>query len=841
MSAQPPHSFSESDVTIEMQGPEFKPDVEHQCVDSGTPQHPSLPHSPHVSTKEKLSAVATGSLIADGKDKVIASDAPAVDQPASPAPAPADIVEKASFGELYHFATGFDKLCVVISCIMMAGTGVTMTMSMIILGNVLDGLNDPSQLLSATRTAALNFLIIGLVSGFASAIGNGLPILAAERQMKRAREAYFSAVLRQDSAWFDTVKSGEMASNLAENSITWKTGIAEKFPQIFQGLATLCAGLGLGFHYSWQLTLLVLSIGPAVAIIGGIIAFSSGSLEKQATDALGEAGACATEILNSIRIVVAYGGHRQETQRYSNLVEKVKHAYTRKGWWVAAGLGAFFLCMFSAYAYSMYVGGILIRKDRVKAYCLPPSGPADDCLTGGRVVQTFFVVITALFSFGQTVPGIVALASAQVAAAKMLKVIRRVPAIDSSSPDGVKTPIEGRIEFCNVSFAYPSRPDVPILSNFNLVIEKGKSVAFVGPSGSGKSTIVALVLRMYDVQSGCILVDGKDIKEYNVVHLRSALGLVSQDPQLFSLSVSQNIALGKQDQRASEEEIIAAARAANADGFVRALPDGYKTIVGTSVTSSQLSGGQRQRVCIARCLIRKPSVMLFDEATSALDTESEVAVQKSIDSLLSSSARPTSLIIAHRLSTIVNADVICVINHGRIVQCGAHAELMRNQQGLYHHLQTLQQLNMSSTAIESQVVSQDSDSASNDTPSESISRTTVPIGNTPAASHASVPESRVWAMQKTELNSIIAALVFSLINGGANTVIYIHFVLSAVFPDLILHSGCWAYSSQSHSLFLHGRCRHGIRAFEHSWLFHGCGCGSFSSEYFGKGTVHSCW
>jgi ATP-binding cassette subfamily B (MDR/TAP) protein 1 len=750
----------------------------------------------------------TNSLVTETVPKSQAALEPAAAQSGASSD-PADTVEKASFGELYHFATGLDKICVVISCIMMAGTGVTMQMSMLILGNLLDGLNDPSKLLEATRVAALNFLIVGLVSGTASAIGNGLPILAAERQMKRAREAYFSAVLRQDIAWFDTVKSGEMASNLAENSITWKTGIAEKFPQIFQGLATLCAGLGLGFHYSWQLTLLVLSIGPGVAILGGMIAFASGSLEQKATDALGEAGACSTEVLNSIRIVVAYGGQRQECQRYSILVDKVKQAYTRKGWWVAAGLGAFFMCMFSAYAYSMYVGGILIRNDRVKAFCLPPNGPTQECLTGGRVVQTFFVVITALFSFGQTVPGIVALASAQVAAAKMLKVIRRVPVIDSSSTEGLKTSIEGRIEFRNVCFVYPSRPDVQILSNFNLVIEKGQSVAFVGPSGSGKSTIVALVLRLYDVQSGSILIDGRDIKEYNVAHLRSALGLVSQDPQLFSLSVSQNIALGKQDQSATQEEIIAAARAANVDGFVKALPDGYETIVGTSVTSSQLSGGQRQRICIARCLIRKPSVMLFDEATSALDAESEVAVQSSINSLLSSSQRPTSLIIAHRLSTIVNSDMICVIDRGQISQRGTHSELMGDPKGLYHHLQILQQLNLATVdddSVASRRVSLESSTTAPSTSSEAVSKNTASVGVTVSKEHASVPESRVWAMQKTEMTSIIAALVFSLINGGANTVSAIHNASRESFCGLILLSDCWSHSCQSYFCFLHDRC-----------------------------------
>jgi ATP-binding cassette subfamily B (MDR/TAP) protein 1 len=773
--SSPPPIAAEAEGAVELQSqlPEFKRRAAREANDSLALQDRKPPQQVDCSS-EGQKPVSIISLVENDQTK----SASAV---ATPPPVPtgssstAEDVEKASFGELYHFATGYDKLCVAISCLMMAGTGVTMQMSMLILGNVLDGLSDPTKLLFATRQAAINCLIVGIVSATASAIGNGLPILAAERQMKRAREAYFAAVLRQDSGWFDTVKSGEMAANLAENSITWKTGIAEKFPQIFQGLATLTAGLGLGFYYSWQITLLVLSICPAVAIIGGIISFSSGSLEKIAADSLGEAGACATEVLNSIRIVVAYGGQLQECDRYAVFVEKVKQAFIRKGWWVAAGTGALFLCLFTAYAYSMYVGGILIRNDRIKAFCLPPNGPTDDCLTGGRVVQTFFVVISALFSFGQTVPGLVALTSAQVAAAKMLKVIRRVPVIDSSSPDGLKLPIAGRIEFRNVCFSYPARPDVTILSNFSIVIEKGQSVAFVGASGSGKSTIVALVLRMYDPQSGCILIDGKDIKEYNVVHLRSSIGLVSQDPQLFSMSVSQNISLGKQDQNASQEEITAAARAANAHDFISALPDGYNTIVGSSVTSSQLSGGQRQRICIARCLVRKPSIMLFDEATSALDTESEVAVQKSVDSLLSSSLRPTSLIVAHRLSTIVNSNVICVIDHGRIAQCGTHSSLMADQQGLYYHMQVLQQV---AVQIDSERrVSLDAahrvslESPTDAQPHASVEAkplTNVSIGAT--QSYAAVPESRVWALQKTEMKAITAALVLSLADGGSNTV-----------------------------------------------------------------------
>jgi len=404
-------------------------------------------------------------------------------------------------------------------------------------------------------------------------------------------------------------------------------------------------------------------------------------------------------------------------------------------------------------------------------------------LTGGRVIQTFFVVMQALFSLGSSVPGVVAITSAQIAAAKMLKVIRRVPVIDVADTGGIKPEILGRIEFRDVCFAYPARLTVPILKNFNLVIERGQSVAFVGPSGSGKSTIVALVLRMYDPQSGSIYIDGKDIKDINVVHLRSALGLVSQDPQLFSLSVSQNIALGKQNQVASQEEIVAAARAANAHSFVCSLPEAYDTVVGTSVNSSQISGGQRQRICIARCLIRKPAIMLFDEATSALDIESEVAVQHSIDELLSTSSRPTSLVIAHRLSTIVNADRICVVDHGRVVQSGSHSELMREETGLYHHLQTLQQLHIVPETQPNADVSTDAPPSppsmplhrTSDPPLRRVSGATVQGAAPPPSNlteeHADVPESRVWAMQAPEMRYIIPGLVCSLANGGVNTLV----------------------------------------------------------------------
>jgi len=265
-----------------------------------------------------------------------------------------DAEEKASFSDLYTFATAAEKIAMALSCLLSAGQGCAMTLSMIIFGDVLDGVNDPSKMLDSTRRAALNYLIIALVTGFAAAAGSGLPMLAAERQMKRARAAYFAAVLRQDSAWFDTVKSGEMASNLAENSLTWKSGIAEKFPQVFTGVAQLCTGLALGFYYSWQLTLLIMSIAPGLALLGGAIKFASGKLEKKASDAMSEAGAFATEALNSVRVIAAYCGQKREARKYDLLVQKVQRSYDRKSLWVAASIASMLLMIFTAYAYSMY-------------------------------------------------------------------------------------------------------------------------------------------------------------------------------------------------------------------------------------------------------------------------------------------------------------------------------------------------------------------------------------------------------------------------------------------------------------------------------------------------------
>jgi len=270
-------------------------------------------------------------------------------------------------------------------------------------------------------------------------------------------------------------------------------------------------------------------------------------------------------------------------------------------------------------------------------------------------------------------------AKAKVAAASIFQIVDRVPPIDNSSAEGTRLDsVKGNIQFNNVLFSYPTRPDVKVLKGLSLSVKSGETLALVGSSGCGKSTVVSLLERFYELESGHVLLDGIDITSMNVSWLRNQFGIVGQEPILFATTIRENIAYGKPD--ATEEEIIAAATAANAHSFISTLPDGYDTYVGEKGT--QLSGGQKQRVAIARAIIRNPKILLLDEATSALDSESEKIVQEALDRVREGR---TTIVIAHRLSTIQNASKIAVIDSGRVVETGTHTELLA-ERGLYYNL-----------------------------------------------------------------------------------------------------------------------------------------------------------
>jgi ATP-binding cassette subfamily B (MDR/TAP) protein 1 len=289
---------------------------------------------------------------------------------------------------------------------------------------------------------------------------------------------------------------------------------------------------------------------------------------------------------------------------------------------------------------------------------------------------------------GMVEPSISAFAKARRAAAQIMKLTTRVPPINSFSDEGERLPkVQGHVKFENVEFTYPSRPDQVVCNGYNLDIPPGTTCALVGASGSGKSTAIQLIERFYDPSSGVVMLDGRDIRTFNVKWLRSQIGLVGQEPVLFSGSIADNIASGKPG--ATRQEVEEAAKMANAYNFIQEFPDKFETDVGEK--GGFLSGGQKQRVAIARAMIKNPAVLLLDEATSALDSTSEKVVQAALDELLAKTKR-TTIVIAHRLSTIRNADKICVVEKGKIVEEGTHDELMAiGPKGHYYKFSAHQQ------------------------------------------------------------------------------------------------------------------------------------------------------
>jgi ATP-binding cassette subfamily B (MDR/TAP) protein 1 len=323
--------------------------------------------------------------------------------------------------------------------------------------------------------------------------------------------------------------------------------------------------------------------------------------------------------------------------------------------------------MFFALAFLFWFGGWLI-------------------LRGDIDFEAMFMVLNPVllssFGVGMAAQGLGDVGKSKKAVNRVFAIIDRKPSIDCSSESGMKlTHVKGDIEWKNVAFAYPSRPDSQIYTNYSLKIQEGQTLALVGGSGSGKSTAINLIERFYDPLDGSVFLDGHNVRDIHVQSLRNHISMVSQEPVLFGGTIADNIAMGKPN--ATRAEVEDAAKKANAHAFIMQFPNGYETSVGDR--GVQVSGGQKQRIAIARAIIRDPAVLLLDEATSALDAESERIVQTSLDALLKQKKR-TTIIVAHRLSTVRNADVIAVVHEGRVAELGTHEELMLIPNGLYKNL-----------------------------------------------------------------------------------------------------------------------------------------------------------
>uniref|UniRef100_A0A3P9BDX5 ATP-binding cassette, sub-family B (MDR/TAP), member 11a n=1 Tax=Maylandia zebra TaxID=106582 RepID=A0A3P9BDX5_9CICH len=501
-------------------------------------------------------------------------------------------------------------------------------------------------------------------------------VTAAAKQTQRIRKTYFRKVMRMEIGWFDCNSVGELNTRISDDINKINSAIADQVSIFIERISTFVFGFMVGFIGGWKLTLVVIAVSPLIGIGAGLMAMAVARLTGRELKAYAKAGAVADEVLSSIRTVAAFGGEEKEAERYDRNLVEAQNWGVKKGTIIGVFQGYLWCIIFLCYGLAFWYGSKLVIDTKE--------------MTAGTLIQVFFGVLMAAMNLGQASPCLEAFASGRAAAKSIFETIDREPEIDCLSEEGHKLDkVKGDIEFHNITFYYPSRPDVKILDNLSMQIRAGETTAFIGPSGSGKSTTVQLIQRFYDPKEGTVTLDGHDIRTLNIQWLRSLIGIVEQEPVLFATTIAENIRFGRPG--VTVDDIIQAAKEANAYNFIMELPQKFETMVGEG--GGQMSGGQKQRIAIARALIRNPKILLLDMATSALDNESEAVVQEALDNVRTGR---TTISIAHRLSTIRNADVIIGFEHGQAVERGTHSELL-GKQGVYFTLVTLQSQGQTNT------------------------------------------------------------------------------------------------------------------------------------------------
>ncbi|CAL1380379.1 unnamed protein product [Linum trigynum] len=589
------------------------------------------------------------------------------------------------FRKLFSFADSTDVFLMVLGTIGAIGNGMAMPLMTVIMGQTINsfGQNQGSKdVVHAISKVSLKYVYLGIGAGVAAFLEVTCWMVTGERQAARIRGLYLQTILRQDIAFFDSETStGEVVGRMSGDTVLIQDAMGEKVGKFLQLTATFIGGFAIAFIKGWMLSLVMLSAIPLLVLAGAMMATIMSKMTASGQQAYAEAGTLVEQTIGSIRTVASFTGEKQAIRNYDKFLAVAYKAGVKEGLTSGVGIGVMMVIVFCSYALAIWYGGRLILE---KGY------------SGGQVLNVIVAVLTASMSLGQAAPPMGAFAAGKSAAYKMFETIDRRPVIDASDPNGrTIDEIRGDIELKDVHFCYPARPEEQIFSGFSLFISSGKTAALVGHSGSGKSTVISLIERFYDPQSGEVMIDGINLKDFQLKWIRQQIGLVSQEPVLFSSSIRENIAYGKDG--ATDEEIRAATELANAARFIDKLPQGVDTMVGEHGT--QLSGGQKQRIAIARAILKNPRILLLDEATSALDAESERVVQEALERIM---VERTTVIVAHRLTTVRDADVIAVIHHGKIVEKGSHAKLLEEPEGAYSQLIRLQEMNKETEQPESE-------------------------------------------------------------------------------------------------------------------------------------------
>ncbi|KAE8143651.1 P-loop containing nucleoside triphosphate hydrolase protein [Aspergillus pseudotamarii] len=676
---------------------------------------------------------------------------------------------------LLSCTTKVDGVILMISSIAAIVGGVGTPLAMLLLGSMgqsfrgyFIGDTDLKEFNSQVHQICLFYVYVAVGEFVAIYIATVGFTMVGERIAQQIREKYMAAIFRQNIAYFECIGVSEINNRLTIDTNLIQDAITGKASLTLSAIATFVSAFIISFAKSWRLALVLL---PALVLIVGSMTVGAACMVKYTKRALGaysRGASVAEEAISSIETVTAFGMQQRLVNEYKKHIAAARLSGLHSGVALAVMIAIMNGVIFWSYGLAFWQGSRWMVNDQISL---------------SAIITILFATITGAFALGNVSPHTQAFVSGVTATSKISQAICRTSPIDSSQSTGEKlSVVEGTIELRSIRHVYPSRPGVLVLDGLNLHFPAGKMTALVGPSGCGKSTIVGLLERLYDPISGTIYLDGHNITDLNVSWLRQQIGLVSQEPTLFSTTIFENIRyglIGTQYEHASLKEIEhlieQSTKTANAYDFIMALPDGFQTHVGDQ--GGLLSGGQKQRIAIARAIVGEPRILLLDEATSALDVKAERAVQKALDH---AARGRTTIVIAHRLSTITAADNIVVMSAGRVVEQGTHHELLAKQ-SVYQELvkqQTIQAKRVASIAQHDDVGLQDQD------PNDLVDikngkGQTTPLTNSEKAtvhqSHDIIRKDSTWALikfvfqlHKDGVYPIIGGLFFSLIAGASH-------------------------------------------------------------------------
>jgi ABC transporter fused permease/ATP-binding protein len=521
--------------------------------------------------------------------------------------------------------------------------------------------------ITQANNIALGLVVILFLQAFFSFFRLSLFVNFTENTLANLRLSLYSNLIKLPMSFFSQKRVGELNSRISSDITQIQDTLTSTIAEFLRQFILIIGGVILLASESFKLTLLMLSVVPLVAIAAVIFGRFIRRYSKKVQDQVAESNVIVEETMQGISIVKAFANEWYEIARYNGKIKSIVKTAIQGGKYRGYFASFIIFCLFGAIVAVVWFG---VR--------LSISGE----MSVGQLISFVLYSTFVGASFGGIAELYAQIQKAVGATERVFELLEETPEkINSVASEAQK--MKGNVTFKNVAFSYPSRKEIKVLKDVSFTASFGQKIAIVGPSGVGKSTIASLLLRFYDIEGGEILIDGKNIYDFDLENLRGNMSIVPQDVILFGGTIKENIAYGKPN--ASDEEIFLAAKQANALNFVEGFPEKFETIVGER--GIKLSGGQRQRIAIARALLKNPSILILDEATSSLDSESEKLVQEALEILMEGR---TSIIIAHRLSTIRNADQILVLDNGKITEQGTHKELLELKNGLYKNLSNLQ-------------------------------------------------------------------------------------------------------------------------------------------------------